>query len=111
MLTSKMKRGNAVTYNGQPHWIYSSANHPNYCISDVEDLNEATAENLFNVKLADLKPSNSFNVSSIGNVIKKPTEAKLDTKKALNDFFSRMALKRSYLCMNCNQPLQAFNKF
>lgn len=49
--------------------------------------------------------------SGISNKPKVLNDKEKTEKQKLDEFYSRIALRMPYNCENCNQPLQAFNKF
>lgn len=80
----------------------------NYFVSD--DPNRSFKSNFHHVPAADLKQSINAR-TPISQAPKAISAAKKSLKDELNDFFAHMALKMPHRCMNCDEPLFAFNQF
>lgn len=102
---SKLKRGTIYKLNGNPVFLYFDKQDGTVVISDTK-----TFDNTWIVELSELKPM----VPGRQGISSKPKpliEKKKTEKQLLNEFFDKMALKMGFLCMECNEPLHAFNKW
>lgn len=99
---AKIKRNTELIYNGETAYMERDREDGTALIrigTMFEDVD------ICDLKLAVKGRSGISNKSKVLNDKEKTEKQKLD------EFYSRIALRMPYNCENCNQPLQAFNKF
>lgn len=107
---TKIKRGTELVLNGVSVWCYRDKENGEVVVSEIQDLNSTTADQLKFEKKTDLKPVKKFG-ASIKQVVKPVSEREKKFRTELNVFFASQTLIMPDKCENCGQDLNAYGKF